>query len=406
VRMTLNCISAGKTFDVAETAALLRRYQRVHCGLTRALAGWMIATPRYEDKYALTYHLWDHARHASALRQRLQELRGGHPEANIEPALIHVIDEIVHAPGTSEFVAGAYLELGENLLRTYRWHLQAADPAANAPEIQLFHRIIPDLETHLDWVGRFVSEADQRQALPWRRFIAGLLADAGGVSTLERREEGQKFSRPCDCRFARPRTIVVDERLQRGGLLPLAERQQLSYEEERIEQFKVYFNELYAAGILASILFDAWNSEVPFEFLYDVAHQCWDEVRHSQFGNARLRELHIEPHHFDPIIYEQTESLPILHRFCHLTLNLEVYFMARKRPRVTQYEEHGDARSRLFADVDWSDEINHVRYGKKWVDYFLEDDCREPEDIKREIAEHLTRTQAGSDRILGIEPPF
>jgi len=56
--------------------------------------------------------------------------------------------------------------------------------------------------------------------------------------------------------------------------------------------------------------------------------------------------------------------------------------MARKRPRVIQYEEHGDARSKLFADIDWSDEINHVRYGKKWIDYFLKDDCREPEDLK------------------------
>ena len=82
---------------------------------------------------------------------------------------------------------------------------------------------------------------------------------------------------------------MVDERLKRGGLLSLAERRKLPYAEERIEQFKVYFNEIYAASMLASILYDAGNS-LPFEFLYDVAHQCWDEMRRSEFGATRLRK--------------------------------------------------------------------------------------------------------------------
>ncbi len=399
-------IDGSLGFDVGETAGLLRRYQSVHRGLMRATAGWMIAMPRYEDKYALTYHLWDHAQHAMNLRQRLRELRGGHPDANIEPALVRTLEEIAHASNPCEFVAGAYLELGRRLLDAYRWHQRSADPAANAPEIQLCERIIPNLEAHLGWASDFLSKRGSSQWIPWKKYVADLLDRVGGASGREAHNEASKRSLPHPSRFERPRTVVVDERLKRGGLLSLAERRKLPYAEERIEQFKVYFNEIYAASMLASILYDAGNSEVPFEFLYDVAHQCWDETRHSQFGATRLRELGQEPQHFDPVVYEQTESLPILHRFCHLTLNLEVYFMARKRPRVTQYEEHGDARSKLFADIDWSDEINHVRYGKKWIDYFLKDDCREPDDLKSEIAEHLARVQAGSDGPRGIEPPF
>lgn len=194
--------------------------------------------------------------------------------------------------------------------------------------------------------------------------------------------------RPHAERFLRPKTIIVDNRLKRGGLLSLQQRQTLDYDAELIEQFRVYFNEFYAACLLASIIFDA-TSDVPLGFIVDAAHQCWDEVRHSQFGQMRLTELGVPPDRYDPILFEQVEALPFMHRFCHLTLNLEPFFMSRKRPRVMQYEQAGDIRSRLFADVDWSDEINHVRYGTYWMEWFLKDDARDIEDIKSEIAAHV-----------------
>ena len=47
-----------------------------------------------------------------------------------------------------------------------------------------------------------------------------------------------------------------------------------------------------------------------------------------------------------------------------------------KRPRVRRYEEVSDARTQLFADIHWSDEGNHVQYGKRWVNHFLKDDAQ------------------------------
>ena len=72
--------------------------------------------------------------------------------------------------------------------------------------------------------------------------------------------------------------------------------------------------------------------------------------------------------------------------------------MKCKRPRVLRYHKEGDGRSFIFADADWSDEINHVRYGQKWTDYFLRDDVRTVEDIKQEIAEYLARRAGGGGR--------
>jgi hypothetical protein len=48
---------------------------------------------------------------------------------------------------------------------------------------------------------------------------------------------------------------------------------------------------------------------------------------------------------------------------------------------MEQFAAAGDEASRVFADADWSDEINHVRYGKRWLEYFLRDDARSLEDI-------------------------
>ncbi len=404
-------------FDVVETARLLRRYQAIHRSVLRSLAGWFLAAPAYEVKHTFGYHLWDHAQHVREIRTRLHELRGGHPDANIEPSLTFVLDEALHARDTPEFVSGTYISLIAALLEQYRTHLKLACPSANAPEVQMLRRIASDLEAHLEWAETYLASVGVRpQDVAWRTYISRILDDAGGVAgNVEHGPGGSAamnhsgrddFARPHHHRFSRPRTIFVDDRLKRGGLMSFEDRQNLDYEAELIEQFKVYFNELYAAGMLASILYDAAGTDVPFDFLYDVAHQCWDEARHSEFGLLRLSELGVQPEAFDPSIYEQTESLPFLHRFLHLTLSLEVHFMARKRPRVLQYEAHNDERSKVFADIDWSDEINHVGYGKRWSKYFLADDARTPEDILNEVAEHIQKIKSVSDKEAAVKPPF
>jgi uncharacterized ferritin-like protein (DUF455 family) len=58
----------------------------------------------------------------------------------------------------------------------------------------------------------------------------------------------------------------------------------------------------------------------------------------------------------------------------------------------------------LFADQDWSDEINHVRYGSKWTDFLLEEDFREVQDILEEVKEHLATVRGRP--VIDINAPF
>jgi hypothetical protein len=389
--------------DVSTTASLLRRYVVVERGLLRSLAGWFIAARAYEDKYTLAYHLLDHAEHVSLLRARLTEIRGGQINANVDPALVHGMAKLPDATDFTGFLDAAYGVLQADLLRCYRDHRAAADPVANAVEIRLLDRMIPIIEGHQNWAEEKTSPCPEKSE-PGQRTRRFLL-ESGGISGLaDPCPQIETLSAPQPPSFERPKTILFDHRIRRGELTAYENRNGTDIGEGTREDFKVFFNELYAAALLASVLYDADPSEVPWEFLQDVARHFWDEVRHSQFGAVRLKELGYEPDTCNPVLYECAQGLPILHRFAYLTFGLETHFMPRKRPRVTKYGQIGDRRSEFFADQDWSDETLHVRFGKRWLDRLLEDDARTVGEILEEVDAHIARV--GGKVLQGVVAPF
>lgn len=389
---------------IALSAHLLRRYAFLERALLRMKAGWFLAAPSFEIKYQLGYHVWDHAENAHAFLGRLSEMRGGNPGANVEPVLRGAADEALHAPNERGFLAAACVELEGALLAAYRDHLAACDPTANAAESRLLQRAAEAVERHTRWAEKVPGVADEA-AGTHAATLRALLAAAGGVSGLNPPSStAATVIAGSPTRFQRPATVVFDSRIRRGQLTTYEARQKLPPAESAREQFKVFFNEWYAAALLASVLFDAEAASIPWEFFHDFSRQFWDEVRHSEFGLVRLREMGVEPDTVDLTYFDQSQDLPVLHRVAYLTLGLEGFFMPRKEPRVREYEANGDARSQLFADQDWSDEITHVRYGKRWTKFFLEDDFRTDKDILAEVQEHLNRKLGQSQS--RISTPF
>jgi len=395
--MTTSSHASG--LGIRETAHLLRCYAYVERVCITIQAGWFLAAPAYEIKYRLAYHLLDHTDHVTWYRQRLSEMRGGQPDANVPQPLREVMTAVLHAPSCDSLLRGLYGVIKRSLAQALHRHIARLDLAANAVEARLLRRILPELEAQLAWFDS-LGLADEHDA--WAESLERLVQWAGEI-------DGDCLGGPQPAltgerRFLRPGTILFDERIRIGELTPYADRQQLDSRQATVEQFKVFFNELYAAALLASILFDSAEDGHPWEFYADFSRHFWDEVRHSEFGAIRLVELGSRPEVCNPILFEQSESLPVLHRLAYLTRGLESYFMPRKQPRVKEYEANGDSRSQLFADQDWSDEITHVRYGSTWCDHLLRDDVREIEDVLDEVREHLARL-SGKD-VGKIDAPF
>ncbi|TDF94855.1 DUF455 family protein [Paenibacillus piri] len=376
--------------DISKSVELLRRYAYIEQSCVRALAGWFLKIPDWEMKIELGYHLYAHAERLNELGTRLEELRGGrHRDANIEPALARVGEELIQAPDERSFLSGLAWML-RNLADVYREHAEAGDSSANALEIRILYRLLSDVERELESVKKLLllqsspSEEENR----WTTYLQELLQEAGCIGGLGTRI-GRKALRPEKALFEWPAHMIFDDRIQHDDLGSYESKLSLPLRERSIGEFQVYFNEFYAAALLATIIFDSWKLDAPRQYFMDIAHHFWDEVRHAQFGAIRLRELGVEPSKVNMVLFEQSQGMPLLHRLCYLTLGLEVYFMPRKSVRVRYYEQQGDPRSQLFADVDWSDESNHVRYGKHWVDYLLKDDARSIEDVQEEITKYM-----------------
>lgn len=389
--------SDSRGLGIARTAAHLRNLATVEAARLRVLAGWFLRLRRYEHKYRLAYHLYDCAEHVTWLRARLKEMRGGSPDASVRPQLTSLLDEVLAAPGDDEFLGGFYGALTQRLADAVSHDLHELDPSANANEQRLLSRILADLHAQLDWFASLDLDA----GCNWRAHIEKNLAAIGGIHGEESCVGETTFAGP---RFERPQTILFDEHITIGPLTAYEARLQMSPREATIEQFHVFFNEFYAAALLASILFDARQGDYPWEFIADFSRHFWDEARHSEFGMIRLRELGVEPNRVNPILFEESQGLPVLHRIAYLTRGLEAYFMPRKPKRMKEYEINGDARSQLFADQDWSDEITHVRYGSRWTDYLLEDDYREVSDILEEVKQHLATVRG--QEVSQIDAPF
>ncbi|MDF2814051.1 MAG: hypothetical protein K0Q81_251 [Paenibacillus sp.] len=376
--------------EISKTVDLFRRYACMEHSCVRALAGWFLKVPSWEAKIRLGYQLFAHAERANELYARLDELRGGNRDANLEPALNRLAEEIVNAPDGESFIAGLSLLL-HHMAEAYREHLSAADSSANAMEIRVLQRLLPDVEREISEIAKLEHNSNRDcspNAKLWTDYISSLIHAAGGISGFG--PKGSALSpRPDEARFEWPTAMAFDDRLHHADLGTYESKMSLPLRERCIGEFEVYFNELYAAAILATVIYESWKISAPRQYFLDIAHHFWDEVRHAEFGALRLREHGIEPSKVNMMLFEQSQAMPFLHRFCHLTLGLEIFFMPRKPERVRYYEEQGDLRSQLFADVDWSEEKNHVRYGKRWVDHFLEEDARTLTDLQMEISNYL-----------------
>ena len=169
-----------------------------------------------------------------------------------------------------------------------------------------------------------------------------------------------------------------------------------------------YVREIQGAETLAQVLHEApWGepkTEMPWEFFYDTARHCWDEVRHFEMGVERLEELGVDLNTIPvPTANSQARGeLDALERYALLVRVAEAPRFPSLRKKFDRLRERGDEASAAIVDFDHSDEITQVRFGEKWMP-LLREKVGETRTLEQIVEECEPRYRATLEELLQRE---
>jgi hypothetical protein len=362
-------------YSVTEAAQRLWRlayaYRRLHALAVDALP----RTPEWEVKCALGLHLWLDAEHATALEQRVNELR--HPSVDVgrapDPALALAYDELAHARDTGELLAAGYLVARAALVDALSAYLQTTNPLADHPSVRIVEAALRDAERVLAW-GRAAAAAVPVEGA-WPETVAALLGAAGGLLGDEPVSAGELALRSASGPPAPDRTVRRDERFtdiynQSALIDEYCDDKDRPADERAYALAYKRLREMDVPEWMAPIIAD--SGDQPFERRRELSRQLWDETRHAMMGEVALERQGV-PFHAFPI--EIQGSMALNTRFTPREAHLLLWVIEQdlmtaatgKKHELKVAAQHGDPLLTTFQDFDWADEVLHARTGRRWI---------------------------------------
>ena len=348
----------------------LKRYQAIETHLARLLGGWLPGVERWEVKKQIAYHIWADMQHSQRIRTRLWELRITNPDRDVDAGIEKAIEALACAQHDYELIAGVYLVLKTELLAAYKHYVATTFSVYDYPSILTLNTIIPELEAQINWASRVVGELanngeKRRQTQRWLQFAKEIINAMGGVNG-DKPAQDLPIPPPAYATLLPFSQAKRDERFKlqvMGSPMP-DENDVMAY---MLWQFSNYVQEMQAAETLATTLWEVKGME--WEFYYDVARHCWDEVRHSELGENRLNQLgyHITDFPCSIGSYGWRQLFNPLIRYCALTYVIEADSFKLKHNSYQKYLAENDMESAQAIMYDIMDETMHVRFGQKWV---------------------------------------
>jgi hypothetical protein len=370
-----------------DTAVILKRFFFVEESIIKSIAGWISNTPHLILKTEYAKLMWQDARTAEEIRQRVFELR--YPSRLMskegEEALIKFVDEARNAPNAFAF----YLSLQEiffpALRDAYQQYLNLADNIGDGPSIRfmtLAHKEkieqIALLESYQTEMAGLFSVEEINEAKMWVEELSVRLSAVGDVNLnkteapqfknikpLPNRQEFSVAQVPAreqtyaNVRFYWP-DIIVDG-------YPYGEGMQL-----QIRSAVSHINEVWAVEACAAFTYGLWD-ELGWEFVLDATRWTYDESRHCRMGYERLLSWGFEKHEIPlgTYIYDAAKDQDPIYRLGMLFF-FETKNINKKPKRALKFKEYSDLLSEHDMDFDWADETIHAHYGKKWLTKLLE----------------------------------
>lgn len=368
--------------SVAEVAERLQRFAYAEERLMRLLASRVVSVPDRDLKVLLARLQYEASLHADAWRGRVRELRTNKNklERPPDPALEILFDEAEHLPGVFPFLAAVARVLKPALAAAYRAHEAATNGLADYPSVRLLRQHLADEEEHrellalalADLAGAATDE-DRRLAAEWEGALAAHLAAAGGLDGAAPRAKPRGRAASVTP-YRIPHTLARDTTLPRVWDFvapPLDETPaHLDY------MMAIRLSEINVAEGLAIVLYE--TPGMPWSFYLDIARHCWDEMRHSLFGEAAIEATYGDRAALPLRDYEGIYALeaPPLEQYTVLGLEVEGKNMKYPPGKRQEWEFARDlARHPLMTtlqDFDWADEVLHVNIARRQLDGWFE----------------------------------
>jgi len=384
--------------SVAEAVARLHRLAYVERRMMRLLASRIVSIPQRSVKVLLARLQYEDALHTDSLRSRISEMRTNKSklEDAPDPMLQILFDEAEHLPGTYPFLAAVTHVLEPALCAAYKDYQKATNDLADYPSVRLVRQCLAEQEEHLHLLTIALNDIDpteeeRRSATDWEASLTSFLAAAAGIDGTAPRTE----ARP---RMASVQPYHVPHVLVRDTSVPRVWDYQVPPQED-VHAYLDYImglrlSEINVAEGLAIVLFE--TPAMPWSFYFDISRHCWDEMRHSLFGEAGIETTHSDPKDVPMRDYEGVfvmESQP-LEQYTVLGLEVEAGNMKYPPGKRSEWEYARDvAKNPLmttFQDFDWADEVLHVNIARRQLDTWFEGGLKSIRPFAKSGKEHRT----------------
>ena len=387
--------------SIVASVERLRRFAYVEMRLMRLLASRMVSVPQRDVKALLARLQYEDALHADSWRTRIREMRTNKSklEGAPDPALAIVFDEADHLPGTYPFLAAVTVVLKPALNRAYRAYVEASNGLADYPSVRLLRQALADEEEHLQVLISVLhslepSAEEARLAREWQESLQAYLAAAGGIDGVAPRQ-------PARAPQASAQPYCIPHRLARDTSLPRV----WDYVAPPLDEVPIHLDymmglrlsEINVAEGLAIVLFE--TPDRPWSFYLDISRHCWDEMRHSLFGEAGIEATYGDRAALPMRDYEGVFAMeaPPLEQYAVLGLEVEGQNMKYPPGKRQEWEFARDRAKHplmtTFQDFDWADEVTHVNIARRQLDTWFEGGLEAIREFSARGKEHRTEVK-------------
>lgn len=347
---------------VDQTVQQFQRYQYELTALFELTASMITNLERLEEKLVFGKSIYLDSQCLELIRKRIFELKGD-PEVLIcqSEEFKALQFNMLHLPPNQLF--SAIIAFRKQLLIQLNTHKGLTSPVWDEASLDLIESIEFNQEKQIKKLQELISIEDSFVVQDWVSRIAGI--QERGTSII--------INSPVGLIAPEPEIPKRDERFK------IVSADEIVKPEDKLEALKLSYHsvafciEIVAVELISRLIVD--YPEMPFEFRRDLARQCYDECCHTTALTTFLERaggtigefpVHINVWNYYQMGESLTERITIqqIVQEGH-ALDFNVFQTAFHRARSESLEA-------ALNDYAGADELNHVRYGVKWLNYLLE----------------------------------